>query len=166
MRTLTPALIQALTGQETTEVIIVLVTIDHDFLADPLRFSSDPTTLVSSTPLLYKTVSRGDDYFFVPMEVTLPDEADGTALQSKLRVSNVGREQITLLRSVSTPASVTLEVVLASDPDTVAVTLPVLDLAGANWDADAVELSLTIEAMDKEPYPSGNYDPSHFPALH
>jgi len=166
VRTLTPALIQAMTGQQTTEVIVVLVTIDHDFLTDPLLFSSDPTERVSSVPLLYKTVSRGDDYFYVPMEVTLPDEAEGTSLQAKLKVSNVGREQITLLRSVSTPATVTLEVVLASDPDTVAITLPVLDLTGANWDGQAVELTLTIEALDKEPYPAGNYDPSHFPALH
>lgn len=159
-------MIQALTGQQTSEVFVFLVTIDHDFLADPLLFSSDPTERASTTPLVYKTVSRGNDYFFVPMEITLPDEAEGTSLQTKLRVSNVGREQIELLRSVSTPAEVTLELVLASDPDTVGLTLPVLDMTVANWDALSVELTLTIEALDREPYPAGNYDPSGFPALH
>lgn len=165
MRTLSTAALQAITGQETTEVFVVLVTIDHDFLDDPLRFSTDPTELVSTSPLLYKTVSRGDDYFFVPTEVTLPDDADGTALQAKLKIANVGREQIALLRSVLDPASVTIEVVLASDPDTVQVSLPVLDLVGASWDGEAVELTLTVESMDQEPYPGGNYDPASFPSL-
>lgn len=165
MRTLTPAMVQALTGQETEEVFVVLLTITHSFLATPLRFSSDPTVRHSDTPLVYKTVSRGNDYFFVPFQFILPDDADGTGLQATLRMSNVGREQITLLRSVPDPAQVLMEMVLASDSNTVGFTLPQLDLTSASWDASTVELTLTIDALDLEPYPSGNFDPSHFPAL-
>jgi hypothetical protein len=166
MRSLTPAMILALTGQDTGEVFVMLVTIDHAVLAEPLRFSSDPTERVSDTPLIYKTASRGDDFIFVPMEITLPDDADGAPQRAGVRVSNVGREQITLLRSVSTPASVTMELVVASDPDTVGMTLPVLDLTDASWDAAAVQLTLTIDALDKEPFPAGTFDPASFPALH
>lgn len=165
MRTLTPAMVQAMTGQETTEVFVVLVTFEHEDLLVPARFSSDPAERVSSTPLVYRTVSRGDDYVFVPMEVSLPDDVDGGTAQAKLRVSNVGRDLIAQLRSISTPAQVTIELVLASDPDTVGFTLPVLDMVAAGWDKDSVDLSLTVEALDAEPYPAGNFDQTSFPAL-
>lgn len=166
MRTLTPAMIQALTGQETTEVFVFLITIEHATLSEPLRFSSDPTERVSTTPLLYKTVSRGDDYFYVPMGIVLPEEVEGSGTVSKLQVSNVGREQIELLRSISDRAQVTVELVLASDPDDVGLVLPVLDLTTASWDSLSLELTLSVESLDMEPWPSGNFDPASFPALH
>lgn len=165
MRTLTPAMIQALTGQQTTEVFVILVTFDHEDLDNPVRFSSDPTERHSTTPLIYKTVSRSNDYYFIPMNVILPSDTEDSAPAAQLSISNVGRDLIATLRSIETPASVTLELVLASDPDTVGFTLPVLDMASANWDKDTVTLSLTIEALDLEPFPAGTFDPGSFPAL-
>lgn len=170
MRTLTPAMINALTGAQTSEVFIILVAITHtDLGSSPdqtIRFSSDPTTRHTTTPLVYKTVSRGDDYYFIPMAVTLPNDSDGAPSTAQLSISNVGRDLIELLRSVSSPAQVTLELVLASDPDEVGFELPVLDMTSANWDKDTVSLTLTIEALDREPYPAGSFDPASFPALH
>lgn len=168
MRTLTPAMLTALSGQQTTEVFVVLVTFRYHTLPAPMRFSSDPTVRHSLTPLLYKTVSRGNDYYYVPMSIQLPTETLDSPANAQLSISNVGRELISLLRSMSVgdvPATVDMEIVLASDPNTVGYSLPTLDMVQADWDVDSVNLTLTVESLDREPFPSGNFDSSGFPAL-
>lgn len=167
MRTLTPAIIASLTGQQTSEVFLMLVTftVPGTSPAEILRVSSDPTERHSLTPLIYKTVSRGDDYYFIPMTITLPNDTEGSPSAAQLSVSNVGLELISLLRSVSLPVAVTMEIVLASDPDTVGYTLPTFDLTQADWNENTVTLTLTIEALDREPFPAGNFDASGFPGL-
>lgn len=168
MRTLTPTMIKAIAGQQTTEVFVMLITFRHNDLPAPLRFSSDPTTRHSLTPLLYKTVSRLNDYFFVPMAVQLPTDSTDSPATAQLSVSNVGRELIDILRSMDVgdvPATCDIEIVLASDPDTVGYIIPTLDMVQADWDENTVNITLNIEALDREPYPSGNFNQSVFPAL-
>jgi hypothetical protein len=161
-------MIRALSGQQTLEVFIVLVTFRHSFLATPLRFSSDPTIRHSLTPLVYKTISRGLDFFFVPMSIQLPNETLDSPTNAQLSVSNVGRELISLLRSMRVgdiPATVDMEIVLGSDPDIVGYSIPTLDMVQADWDENSVNFTLTIEPLDREPFPAGNFDSSGFPAL-
>ena len=168
MRMLTPAMIRAITGQQTKEVFIVLTTFKHADLPTPLRFSSDPTIRHSLTPLLYKTISRGLTFFYIPMSIQLPTETLDSPASAQLSVSNVGRELINTLRSMDVgtkPATVDMEIVLGSDPDVVGYSIPTLDMVQADWDADAVNLTLTIESLDREPFPSGNFDASGFPGL-
>jgi hypothetical protein len=168
MRTLTPAMIAALSGQQTKEVFIVLVTFNHSSLPAPLRFSSDPTVRHSLTPLVYKTVSNGIDYYYVPMSIQLPSETIDSPTSAQLVVSNVGRELISVLRSMDVgdiPATVDMAIVLGSDPNNVGYVIPTLDMVQADWDENSVNLTLVIEALDREPFPSGNFDPSNFPAL-
>ncbi|MCP4307217.1 MAG: DUF1833 domain-containing protein, partial [bacterium] len=138
MRTLTTAMIEALTAQETGETFVMLLTIDHPDLSPPdapLRFSSDPTERHSTDPLVYKTVSNGDDYFYLPMEVMIPDDIEGQAPAAELRISNVSRDAVALVRSVTTPATVDMELALASAPDDT-ITLPTFDLVGVRFDAE------------------------------
>jgi hypothetical protein len=63
------------------------------------------------------------------------------------------------------PATVDMAIVLASDPNTVGYSIPTLDMVQADWDEQSVNLTLVVEALDREPFPSGNFDPSDFPAL-
>lgn len=165
MQPLTPALIGALTRQETGEIPIMLVTVEHADLAAPARFSSVAVTRHSDTPLVYKAVSRLEDYYFVPMQIRLPDSRRDAPPTAAIRISNVGRELIAALRSIATPAAVTLELVLQSDPDTVAIAFPVLDLAEAAYDRDFIDITLGIDAFATEPFPAGAFTPGAFPGL-
>jgi hypothetical protein len=165
-RLLTPAMIAALTGQQTDEVFVVLVTFTYKTTV--FRFSSDPTVRHSVTPLIYKTVSGGLDYYYVPMAITLPGDTIGSPANAQLSVSNVGLELINILRSMNVgdlPATVDMRIVLASAPDTVGYSIPTMDMVQADWDEQSVNLTLNIEALDREPFPAGNFDPSWFPAL-
>lgn len=165
MRTISLTLRAAANAQQTGEVIVALVTVTHPSLEAPLRFSSDPTTRFSVDPLAYGTVSRGDTYSFLPLQVTLPEEGDDVEPGMQLILDNVTRETIPLLRSVSTPAAITVELVRASDPDYVEMMLPEFDLVSATYNATQVTLDLKINALTAEPYPAGRFRPSAFGGL-
>lgn len=165
MRTLSLNLRSALFAQETGIVPIFLLTITHASLAAPIRLSTDPTTRLSTTPLVYGTVSRANQYLFVGAKVKLPDEVDRAAPASKLSVVDVDRELIPLARSISSPASLKIELVTSSDLDLVEATVPALDLSQAQWQADTLEFDLTMDSLANEPYPAGSFDPASFPGL-
>ena len=93
-------------AQETGEVPVFLFTVSHPNLGSPLRFSSDPTQLHTDTPLVYKTVSRGLTFFYMPISAVLPDDKDESPPSAKITLDNVNRETITLLgRPIPRPRS-------------------------------------------------------------
>lgn len=165
MRVLSLNFRQELFGQESGEVPILLVTITHPELAEPIYLSTDPTERFSTDPLMYRTRSREIDFLYAGIDVTLPDEQDKSPPASKLTIANVTRGLIPLARSVSTPPAVKIEVVLASDPDTVEMTWPAMDMTNLTYDASFLTFDLTIDALVTEPYPSGTFSPASFPGL-
>jgi hypothetical protein len=118
-RTLSVNFREAMNAAEDGRVAIFLLTIEHDEGGDPgspsspIRFSGDPTELVTDVPLRYKTVSRGEDYFYLPMQIVLPDEREGSAPRAQIRISNINREILPLIRSVITPARAKIELVFS-----------------------------------------------------
>lgn len=156
---------EAMNAQETGEVVIVLMTISHPSYPTPLRLSSDPTTLLSEAPLQYGTVSRGQTYLFCPFSTTLPDDVDERAPTARLALENVSRDLVAIIRSISTPATATIEVVLASSPDSVEIEYPQFEVKSAQYNANIMTLELSIDALTDEPYPAGTFSPSAFPGL-
>jgi Domain of unknown function (DUF1833) len=165
MRILSLNFRQAIFGQESGEVPIFLLTITHEALDEPIRLSTDPTTRLFDTPLVYATESRGETYYYAGIDVTIPDEEDRAPPRSKLGIENVSRDLIPLARSISTPPHVKIEAVLASAPDTVEMTWPALDMSGVTYNAQVLEFTLTMDSLAKEPYPSGEFSPAYFPGL-
>ena len=165
MRVLSLNFRQALFAQESGEVPIFLLTITHPDLADPIRLTTDPTERKSTDPLVYRTMSRGEEFLFAGVDVTLPDEQDKAPPSSKLSIANVTRELIPLARSVSTPPSVKIEAVLASAPDDVEMTWPAMDMTNLTYDATFLQFDLTMDSLVTEPYPSGTFSPAAFPGL-
>ena len=164
-RTLSLNFREALNAQESSETVIFLMTVDHDDLSSPILLSTDPTTRLSEVPLMYGTVSRGDTYIFIPMEVALPDEREQSAPRAGFRISNVTRELVSLVRSVTSPPRAKLELVLASDLDTVEVETPWLDVVAATTTSGDVTFELTLNSMATELWPTDSFDPSTFPGL-
>jgi hypothetical protein len=152
-------------AQESGKVPVFLLTITHSEIVDPIYLSTDPTTRLSTDPLEYGTVSRGTTFKYVLMDVTLPDEQDKSPPASKLTIANVARGLIPLARSVSTPPSVKIEIVLASALDTVEMTLPEMDMSNLVADAGQLVFDLTMDALSTEPYPAFTFGPAYFPSL-
>lgn len=164
-RSLSLTMRMAANAQETGEVIIALVTVTHPSLDAPIRLSSDPTQILSVDDLTYGTVSRGDTYLFLPLKVTLPEESDDAEPGIQLVIDNVSREVVPVVRSITSPAQVTVELVLASDPDNVEVIWPDFDIVTVDYNASDVTIDLKINALTTEPYPSGRYRPGAFGGL-
>lgn len=165
MRVLSLNFRKALFSQESGEVPIFLLTITHPQLDEPVLLSTDPTTRITTDPLVYGTVSRGETYVYAGVDITLPDEQDRSPPSSKLTIENVTRDLIPLARSISTPAQVVIEAILASAPDTVETTFAAFDMTNLVADTAVLTFDLTIDALATEPYPSGTFAPSAFPGL-
>lgn len=156
---------QAMQAQETSDYPILLMTINHPDLGITLRFSTDYTQRFTDVPLVYGTISRGVRYDFLPISAILPDDKDQSPPQARLILDNVDREVIRLIRSSSQPATVRMEMVLASNPNWVEIEYPELDLVSADYNASSVTLTLEINALLNEPIPAGRFDPAGFPGL-
>lgn len=145
----------AVFAQETDEVFIALVTIDHDDLAAPIRVTSDGVA----------TESRGETYVAYPFDLQLPDDSDEPAITALITIDNVDREILATLRQLTSRATVTMEIVLASDPDTVEQSFPDFELGSVPWDALTITGELTQESFLNEPYPAGVFAPAWFRGL-
>lgn len=165
MRILSLNFREALFAQESGEVVIFLLTITHPSLDEPIYLSTDPTERFSDVPLMYRTQSRGIDFLYAGIDITLPDEKDRSPPASKLTIANISRDLIPLARSVNSPPSVKIEAVLASALDDVEMTWPALDMSNLQYDASALVFDLTMDALLTEPYPYGTFSPAAFPAL-
>lgn len=164
-RTVSTTLRTAFNAQESNQIVVVLLTITHPDLASPIYLSSDPTTAISTVPVVYGTTSRSNIYTFVPMSVTLPDDKDDSPPQAKLALSNVSREMIVAVRSVESPASIKIELVRAAAPNTVEIAYPPVDLISADADASTITLTLSSDSMLAEPYPADTIAPASFPSV-
>lgn len=165
MRILSLNLRTAMFSQESAEVPIFLLTITHPELPDPIYLTTDATERFSTDPLMYRTRSRGIDFLYAGVDITIPDEQDKSPPASKLTIANVSRDLIPLARSVSSPPSVKIEAVLASDLDTVEMTFPAMDMSNLQYDANQLVFDLTMDSLATEPYPSGTFSPAYFPGL-
>ena len=153
--TLSTTAIRAAFAQETGEVFLVLLTISHASLPVPIRVTSDGVN----------TVSRGNSFVPFPFELELPEEDAQREPRARLRICNVDRQIVTTIRSLSTPPTVLMEVVLASAPDSVEVSFPDFELRDASYDVLLVEGDLTQESFLDEPYPGDAFTPATFPGI-
>ncbi|MFQ5776363.1 MAG: DUF1833 family protein [Kiloniellaceae bacterium] len=146
---------QALFAQETGEAFIILLTIDHPNLAAPIRVAGDGLDVIS----------RGDTFVAMPFDLSLPEQTEDRPPRARLAIDNVSRDIVKAVRSISSPATVLIEIVLASDPNTVEASLPDFILRDVRYDALVVEGDLDLEDFAAEPYPAAIFSPANFPGL-
>jgi hypothetical protein len=154
MRQLSTAAVSAIMAQETDEAFLPLLTISHADLAEPIRLVAN----------IENISSRGETYIGLPFEIEFPQEDGEQIGAARLRVDNVDRMIVQTLRTIQTPPTVTVEVVLASQPDTVEMALTNLTLRDAAYDALAVTGYLRPEDVTEEPI-GETITPTRFPGL-
>jgi hypothetical protein len=150
---------------ETSEQTIVLVTLTHPDTAEIVRLCDGWTVRLSDDPLMYGTVSRGNTFTFVRMDVRPPVLSREAPRRGRLILDNVGREQVALIRTYHRPAQLFIELVLGSDPDTVERIWPIMDVRVIDYDASSMEFEMEFLPFATESYPVDVYNPSTFPGL-
>lgn len=152
-RSLSSTAKQAIFAQETGEVFIMLVTIAHAALVPSLRFASNAVDVTS----------RGNVYLGWPFRVALPAELDDQLPTVQIQIDNVDRRIMEGVRQLTSPPTVTLEVVLASAPDTVEAGPFDFSLKGCDYDSMVVTGTLAFEDVLNEPYPAFSFTPGLVP---
>lgn len=155
-RQLSQPAFRAIFGQETSEAFLVLLTLSHPSLSQPIRVTSDGV----------HTTSRGLTFYRYPFEITLADDTDGSIRDVTLSIDAVDLSIIEAVRRISGPElMVTMEVVLASSPDLVEVGPVEFTMRSVQYDASKVEGTLVFEDVLNEAYPGESYGPGNYPAL-
>lgn len=146
---------RALYAPESEEVFLVLLTIDHDGLSQPIRVVNN----------LEQVNSRGEEFIAFPFSISLPDDKEESPPRARLAIDNVTREIGQAVRQMTGPARVTLEVIMASAPDTVEASWPGFLLRNVVYDVSTVQGDLTVEDLTREPYPARRFNPGSFPGI-
>lgn len=160
---------QAAYAPETGRVIIALITLTHDDLTEPIRISTDPTGRIeehtTDTEIVYGTVSRGDTFLFFPVRLGLPNDMEEGPGEMTIEIDNIHRQYMETIRNIFTPASVTVELVLDNDLDTVEAQWPAFLLTNIKYDASVITGTLKLETLEREPFPAGSFSPAYFQGL-
>tara|TARA_B100000686_G_scaffold55286_1_gene59574 strand:+ start:4163 stop:4636 length:474 start_codon:yes stop_codon:yes gene_type:complete len=154
-RSLSAETLKALYAQETGVVFVMLLTLDHESLSEPIRVCSDSKQLTS----------RGNVFIAYPFEVVLPEDREDATLRAQLVIDNIGREVMLALKKMTTAARVTIEIVRTDAPDRVEAAFPDFRLTNVKYNALTIKGDLMLEDFTAEPYPHLSFTPSSFPAL-
>lgn len=147
--------------------LIVLLTITGDGITTPIRLADGYTQRLSETAddVVYGVRSRGHDFVFLPLELTLPSEEQDGAPRASITMHDVTREILPVIRSISSAPTVLMELVLSSSPDTVEASFPDLLLSGVPYNAESIRGELTVESDASEPFPAHTFTPAVCPGL-
>ncbi|HET6805329.1 MAG TPA: DUF1833 family protein [Frateuria sp.] len=146
---------RAMFAQETGEVFLVCLTITHpDIPTQRLVNNSEPVVRSAGT------------YNPCPMQLRLPDQREDQLPQVDIVVDNVDREVLRLLRTISGVPQVTMEVILASSPDTVEAGPFNFSLKNATYDVLVINATLGFEDdILNQQVPAMCYTPTNSPGL-
>lgn len=146
---------QAVFAQETGEVFLLLLTISHASLATPIRVVNNTQNITSN----------GNLYTAFPFTIVLPDDTEEQPPRMRLVIDNVDRQIVQAVRNMTSKPTITLDVVLASQPDTLEASFPGFSLRRTNYDALTVEGDLNLEDVVLEPFPALSFTPQLAPGL-
>jgi hypothetical protein len=144
-------------AQHADDPFIVLLTIDHDDLpADlkPLRIARNREAVVS----------RGHTFIAYPFAIEEPGDGDEQP-KAAISIGNVSRRIGKAIEAIQTPPTCLIEIVLASDPDTVERSWEEFTFTEVSWDAFQMRAVLEHVEYWDEPWPYKRATERRLPGL-
>ncbi|WP_238121956.1 MULTISPECIES: hypothetical protein [unclassified Xanthobacter] len=156
-------------AQAGDQVPITLVTVTHPSTSEVVRLSSDPTVNLLraglSDTVAYGTLHKGEIYRSTLMARVWPDDVEGQPPRAQLRFAALTPAYAAVLRSIVTPAYVTVRMVLSRTPDIVQCAYDHMATTSAEGDASTVTIDMSREDFTAAPYPPGRMTSDRFPGL-
>ena len=174
---LSAAAIKAMFSSETDQQLIMLLTIydpngstDPNAATTPIRLADSFTkrinSLTTDDEVIYGVTSNGNDFLFLPMTLNLPPEQETGVGECSITFNYVTSEAVELIRThLFSRAKVLIQLVLSGTPDHVESSFSEFYITGATYNAESINLTLSMVSYNKEPFPSFNFTPSYFPGL-
>lgn len=125
--------LRELFAQNSGHALLVLATFDHPDLPEPIRLVNDVQGLDYD----------GHAYIGLPFEASMPTDAEDDIPTVQMRVDNVDQTLIELLRSISAPADVVLEVVRVAPNRVITTEIGPLDFS--LLDSRATDTTVTLK---------------------
>lgn len=147
-------MLNQLFSQNADDPFLMLVTITHQ--------SFDPVYIVNNTEQI---VSNGNTFLPLPMRVTLPTDDGETLREVTLEVDNVSLELIDELRSVTDLMDAKVEMVLASNPDFVEISIEELKIRSVTYNKQTIQAKLFMDDFLNTELTSERYSPQNFPGI-
>jgi len=148
----------------TGDYIIALFRIEDSSLNDPILISTDATQrfddLSTDREIVYGTMHNGEKYLYFPMEWGLPDDSENKIPTLDITVANVGGEMTKTLREMMYSPTVTLTLVLSSNPDSIEGRISNLQMASVSTNQVSITGALTLDLMLDEAFPMHTFTPS------
>ena len=153
--TITSAFRAAAFAQQTDQVFLVLLTINHASLAEPIRVVNN-----------YENVTRaGNTYVGFPFDIELPGDFEEALPSVRLTICNVDRQIVYAIRTLTGPPTITIRVVLASNTADVQAGPYVMTLRGADYNSLTVSGTIMPEDVLNEVFPGDSFTPAVAPGL-
>jgi len=166
MRTVSTNFRAAAYAQNTDEVPVLLVTMDHVNLTAPIRVSTDNAdTFDFEDETVRGTVSVGDEFVYYPMQIVLPDDSENSVPSASLTIDNTDLRIMREIRQMTDSPTIKMQVVLASSPDTIEAGFENFKFDTIDADALTINGKLSLDHFYKEPFPGTSMLPSNFPGI-
>jgi len=151
-RTISATALQAMFAQETGEVFLTCLTINHSTFASPILLVNDQVALV-------RTAGTFQPFAFA---ANLPAEQEDQVPQVQITIDNVDRSILQQIRTIGAEKpSITMEVVLASSPNTVEAGPFDFSILDIDYDANAITGTIGFEDILNTMFPGETYTPTN-----
>lgn len=152
---LSPELLAQIFSQESNDPYLTLATFSHPSFAEDF-------TIVNNTEDI---VSRGITFSAFPFKMRLPVDDGETVRTFALEMDNVSLDFLKQIRSVISPISVKLEMILASMPDEVQVSQEDLEIQSTTYNDSKISANLILDNFLNTELSSERYGPTNFPGI-
>lgn len=153
--TISNELLAQLFAQESSDPFLLLVTISHPDWPSEYYFVNNGEQIIS----------RGITFLPFPMSIILPADDGETARGVGIEFDNVSLELVNILRSVTSPLEVKIEMILASIPNVVQMELTELQIQNLTYNSKKISATLIIDSFLNTELSSERYTPSSYPGL-
>jgi len=169
LTSMSPAALKAVFSPEADDDLITLLTIYNPANESEViyRLADGYTKRISETAdeVMYGVTSNGNDYTFLPMQISLPSEDEAQAPKCSIIMYDVTRYLTPIIRSITAPPRIKLELVLSKSPDVVEVSFSDFYINNFSYSSDSVTADLTMIDYEREPFPMHSFTPRYFPGM-
>ncbi len=110
-------------------------------------------------------VSQGQIFSAFPMKVKLPVDDGESAREFDLTFDNASLDLIRALRGITSPIDCRIDMILASDPDTIQMSIPDLQIRSTSYNKTSISAKIVMDNFLSVAIPSEKYTPTLFPGI-
>lgn len=162
--------VKSLFDIESDDTLITLITIKTNpdiGVYQDIRLTDTAVSRISETAdeVVYGVTSNSLIYQYLPLQLTLPNDDAANAPRCQLVLHDVTRYIVPVIRGLTGPPEITLQLVLLKSPDAIEVSYSGFKLTNISYNASTVSGDLSIPSLEVEPFPMHSFVPAYFPGL-